>query len=177
MQRPHPPLWFGEATPGILDACARLGQGWNSTPVSTAELKRRLAALAAARERIGRPVSDLEKSLETQVLIAPDTARLRERLRERVALAAGGQPFPDEVQPFLAPYEEAPETRAFLAGERDEPPAPMTDDWLIGTPDEVERRLRAYRDLGIDHFMLWFTDAPRRDGMELFAREVMPRFR
>ena len=30
---PHPPLWFGEAAPGGLAACARYGQGWNTTPV------------------------------------------------------------------------------------------------------------------------------------------------
>ena len=34
--QPHPPIWFGEAHPLTLEACARLGQGWNSAPVGLA---------------------------------------------------------------------------------------------------------------------------------------------
>ena len=53
----------------------------------------------------------------------------------------------------------------------------MTDDWIVGTPDQVEQRLRAYMAEGISHFMLWFMDAPRADGLDLFASDVIPRFR
>jgi alkanesulfonate monooxygenase SsuD/methylene tetrahydromethanopterin reductase-like flavin-dependent oxidoreductase (luciferase family) len=178
VQRPHPPLWFGEATPGILDACARFGQGWNTTPVSLVELRRRLGLLKAACDRAGRPFADLELSLETQILVAPDVASLRERLREMVELAAAtGHNMPPEIQPFLDNYATAADFRAFVSGESDDLPRRMTEDWVVGTPDEVERRLRAYAEEGISHFMLWFMDAPREDGLELFAREVMPRFR
>ena len=178
LQQPHPPIWFGEATPGVLDACARYGQGWNTTPVSLTELKRRLDLLRAACERAGRSCSDLELSLETQLLIAPDTAALRARLREMVALArTAEQNLPVEIQPFLHTYATEPDFEAFVAGTSDALPARMAEDWIVGTPDEVERRLRAYMAEGITHFMLWFMDVPRRDGLELFAAEVMPGFR
>jgi alkanesulfonate monooxygenase SsuD/methylene tetrahydromethanopterin reductase-like flavin-dependent oxidoreductase (luciferase family) len=178
VQQPHPPIWFGEATPGILDACARFGQGWNTTPVSLTELHRRLGLLKEACERAGRSLSDLELSLETQILIAPDVAALRERLRETVALAEeAGQNLPNEIQPFLDSYAMAPDFRAFVDGSSDTLPSRMTEDWIVGTPDAVEKRLRAYMAEGISHFMLWFMDAPRTDGLDLFAAEVMPRFR
>jgi alkanesulfonate monooxygenase SsuD/methylene tetrahydromethanopterin reductase-like flavin-dependent oxidoreductase (luciferase family) len=178
IQQPHPPLWFGEATPGILDACARFGQGWNTTPVSLTELRRRLDLLGAACERAGRPLSEIELSLETQILVAPDVAALRERLKEMVALAEeAGQNLPNEIQPFLDSYAMAPDFRAFIAGDSDTLPSRMTDDWIVGTPDQVEQRLRAYMAEGISHFMLWFMDAPRADGLDLFASDVRPRFR
>jgi alkanesulfonate monooxygenase SsuD/methylene tetrahydromethanopterin reductase-like flavin-dependent oxidoreductase (luciferase family) len=95
-----------------------------------------------------------------------------------VALAEeAGQNLPNEIQPFLASYAMAPDFRAFVAGESDTLPSRMTEDWVIGTPDQVEQRLRAYMDQGISHFMLWFMDAPRTDGLDLFAANVIPRFR
>ena len=177
VQHPHPPLWFGEAAPGVLDLCARLGQGWNSTPVSLTELRRRLRLLQDACAAAGRSFNAIEKSLETQVLVAPNREALRARLGELLDLAPAGQELPGEIQPFLARPGEDPELRAFVSGERDELPTRMTEDWIVGTPDEVESRLRAYLAEGISHVLLWFMDAPREDGLRLFAETLAPRFR
>lgn len=178
LQRPHPPLWFGEATPGVLDLCARHGQGWNTTPVSLPELRRRIALLREACARAGRDLAEIELSLETQILIAPDTAALRARLQELADLATREQSrLPPEIQPFLHTYAADDDFRAFVAGASDALPARMAEDWLIGTPDQIEARLRAYAGEGIAHVMLWFMDAPNVAGLELFAEQVAPRFR
>lgn len=176
VQRPHPPLWFGEASPGMLDICAHRGQGWNTTPVSVDELRPRLQALAEACERAGRPFDEIEKSLETQVLIAPDRDALRARLREMVELARAGQPMPSEIEPFLSKYGGDAELQAFIAGEREQVPSKLAEDWMIGTPDEISGRVQAYVDEGISHFMLWFMDAPREDGLRLFNQTVARQF-
>ena len=47
---------------------------------------------------------------------------------------------------------------------------------LVGTPDQVASSLREYVDLGFDLFQVRMADFPHTDGMELFIREVMPRF-
>jgi alkanesulfonate monooxygenase SsuD/methylene tetrahydromethanopterin reductase-like flavin-dependent oxidoreductase (luciferase family) len=171
-QRPHPPIWFGEARGNVLDLCARYGTGWNTTPVSLDELQRRLGLLRQACEREGCDPSDLEISLEIQVLIASDLDGLRRQLRSIVDLAKAEAP--DE---FVASLAASDEFRAFIAGETDELPPAMAEEWLAGAPDQVERRIRAYMDEGVSHFMLWFLDAPSEEGLELFAREVAPRFR
>ncbi len=157
VQQPRPPIWIGEATPELLDATARWADGWNSTPVSTTELRSRLDQLRAACERAGRAFDEIEKTLEIQILIAPTLDGLRAKLRALWALA------PDGELP-------AADMRAFLDGATDLLPAELRETWLAGTPEMVRARVAEYEALGITHFMLWFVDAPDDSGMRLFAQ-------
>ncbi len=164
IQEPGPPVWFGGVHPAMLRACAELGQGWNTTPVSVAGLRWHLSALERACAVAGRDPGVLTKSLEIQVLIAPDRDALREQLRAIAAIDPDGS-APD---PALA---------AFIAGISDEPPPALRETTLIGTPAEVTAQLREYAHAGIDHVMLWFLDAPNAAGLTLFAEQVFPAFR
>lgn len=164
VQKPHPPVWFGEVHPETLAATVRYGQGWNTTPVAVSELQRRLRLLDDACAAIGRDPDEIEISLETQIMIARDRDGLRQQLAKMLALAPDGDP-PDAA------------ILAFVNGASDSLPTALTDPYIIGTVDEVEQKLRAFIDMGVDHFMLWFMDAPEEAGLRLFADEVMPRLR
>lgn len=168
VQKPHPPIWFGEAHPSILAACARYGNGWNTVPVGYEEVQRRLAQLAEACVAEGRSVEELERSLETQILIAPDTAALRAKLQGMIDLDLNADPTSHKLPEGLD---------AFLAGGTDELPASVKKAWIVGTPDEVAAQVQSYVDLGITHFLFWFMDAPDMAGLELFARTVAPHFK
>ncbi|MER3486895.1 MAG: hypothetical protein C4345_13890, partial [Chloroflexota bacterium] len=87
----------------------------------------------AACERTGRSLDDLELSLETQILIAPDLSALRERLQDLVALAhAAEASMPPEIRPYIHDYVADPELTAFLSGATDRVPFRMAEDWIIG---------------------------------------------
>jgi len=163
IQRPGPPVWFGGVHPAMLRACAEGGQGWNTTPVSVSGLREGLGALARACTAAGRDPATLTRSLEIQVLIAPDRAALRQQLRTIAALD------PDVAAPD-------PALAAFIAGTTDEPPPALRETTLIGTPAEVTAQLREYAEAGIDHVMLWFLDASSAAGLTLFAEQVFPAF-
>jgi len=163
VQQPHPPIWFGGVNPAMLRACARYGQGWNTTPTSVQQVREHIRALSVACAEAGRSASELEKSLEMQVLIAPDRDTLRHRLQTIVDLHPSGQP-------------PAPSLQAFLVGETDVIPE-MDRVAIIGTPEEVRQRIQEYIDAGIVHFLLWFLDTPSDEGMTLFAERVLPSFR
>jgi alkanesulfonate monooxygenase SsuD/methylene tetrahydromethanopterin reductase-like flavin-dependent oxidoreductase (luciferase family) len=162
VQQPHPPIWFGEMEPGLLAACAEFGQGWNTTPVSLPELERRLGLLKAACDAAGRPFAEIEKSAELQVLISPD-GDTRTQLRRILDRAPDASAVP-------------PELWAYANGGADSVPAALSNTTLIGSPDQIQRQVEAYVDAGIDHFLLWFLDAPDRSGMDLFARDIPSRF-
>lgn len=167
VQQPHPPVWFGEVHPRTVEACARYAQGWNSVPVSPTEMQRRLDLLRTAFDRAGRSFDELEKSLEIQILIAPTRDDVRQKLAEMLALSPPAEPHA-ELQAGL---------QSFIDGTADALPTSLSDTWIVGTPDEITEQLQVYIDLGISHFLLWFMDAPRADGLELFADAVMPQFR
>lgn len=48
---------------------------------------------------------------------------------------------------------------------------------LVGTPDQVAEKIRTYMALGCTGFIPWCSDYPDTTTMELFATEVIPRFR
>jgi alkanesulfonate monooxygenase SsuD/methylene tetrahydromethanopterin reductase-like flavin-dependent oxidoreductase (luciferase family) len=133
--------------------------------------------LREACQAAGRDMAEIELSLETQVLIAPDLETLRTRLSALVALGGDANHLPPEISPYVKDYARHPATVAFISGQTDQLPEPMASDWIIGTPDQVAARLDAYIAEGIRHVMLWFMDAPHRDGLDLFAESILPRYR
>lgn len=47
---------------------------------------------------------------------------------------------------------------------------------IVGSPDEVSARIQALVDLGFTYFIFRFPDFPDTGSVELFMKEVMPRF-
>jgi alkanesulfonate monooxygenase SsuD/methylene tetrahydromethanopterin reductase-like flavin-dependent oxidoreductase (luciferase family) len=47
---------------------------------------------------------------------------------------------------------------------------------MTGDPDDLAALIQSYADIGINYFILRFTDYPRTEGAELFIKEVLSRF-
>ncbi|MFN8524114.1 MAG: LLM class flavin-dependent oxidoreductase [Chloroflexota bacterium] len=163
VQRPRPPIWLGEARHDAwLDVICRHADGWNSVPASVARLGEKLAGVRASCQRIGRDVSELEISLEIQILVRPTEAEARRELLRIADLP---------LSPRRPPRDD------LVTAVRDNPATPLSsliDDWLVGDPAAVAARIREYQSLGVSHFMLWFLDLPSREGLRLFAEQVIP---
>jgi alkanesulfonate monooxygenase SsuD/methylene tetrahydromethanopterin reductase-like flavin-dependent oxidoreductase (luciferase family) len=169
VQRPMPSLWMGEANNAVMvDAIARHADVFNSMPASVEGLREKLRVLEEACSRADRDFGSIGRSLETQILICESDAQVDacfariERLRPETESDSDILAQMEATNPALESYS----TRG-----------DFEQEFVIGTPAAVERRLREYVDLGVSHFMLWFMDYPSLDGVRLFAREVTPAFR
>jgi alkanesulfonate monooxygenase SsuD/methylene tetrahydromethanopterin reductase-like flavin-dependent oxidoreductase (luciferase family) len=169
VQQPLPPIWMGETNNAVmLEAIARHASVFNSMPVSLAGLRQKLAVVEHACEQVGRDFSTLGRSLETQILVCPGDADIDRSLAAMQRLKPAQQSDTD-ILAQLAATNPALDSYGTRQG--------LEEEFLVGTPDVIAARVQQYADLGVTHFMLWFMDFPSLDGMRLFAREVMPRFR
>jgi len=72
------------------------------------------------------------------------------------------------------------EAEVAAAGSRSfwgEPVESWTAGNLVGTPEQVCERIKAYVELGCQGFIPWVSDYPDTETLRLFATEVIPEFR
>lgn len=142
-----PIILGGGAKPRAARLAARVADEYNMVFESP-------AAAAAGRERLDRACEDagrdpatLPLSLMTRFVIGADERELQARLRRLAEVAH------EDVEARLA--EDG-------------------DGWIVGTPERVLERIQAYREAGVQRFMLQHLDYTDLDSLELFARRVMP---
>ena len=155
VQRPRPPLWVGGGGDRLLGVVARAADGWNTCWSMTPEAYReRLAVLAAACQRAGRPPAEVRRSLGLNTLVGRDADDLVERWRRLKAWTPGG--ILDRV-----------ELRDWAASR------------LVGTPDEIVAQLRGWEELGVEQVVASFSGLPfgvfEDEQLELAAELVLPR--
>jgi alkanesulfonate monooxygenase SsuD/methylene tetrahydromethanopterin reductase-like flavin-dependent oxidoreductase (luciferase family) len=51
------------------------------------------------------------------------------------------------------------------------------EEMIVGSPEQAVRKLKRYIDVGVEHIILRFLDFPRTEGAQLFAQEVIPKFK
>ena len=85
VQKPHPPIWVGGASPGAYRRVATLGDGWHAMSRTPAQFRDQLAQLRQAAEKAGRDVGTIEISLRFNLdepLLAQGTQAVVDRLAD-----------------------------------------------------------------------------------------------
>jgi probable F420-dependent oxidoreductase len=173
VQQPHPPLWVGALGPKAVERAARLGCHFLGVGDT--------AAFDEALGRYGRKPADHQVAQLVWVHMAPTRDQAWDEAEEHVhwMLSVYGK--------WLSEAGEFPGDPAVLSP----PPArelrsttkPILFPPLVGTPDDVGRGLEEF--LGkvrTTHLVLGMhlpglDPKLSRRSMELFARELLPRFR
>jgi alkanesulfonate monooxygenase SsuD/methylene tetrahydromethanopterin reductase-like flavin-dependent oxidoreductase (luciferase family) len=191
LQRPHPPLYVVCVSPDTIEATALRG-----LPMLNSILRGPADQLVAQRDtyvtacrKAGRGEAEIATLLShwgvsRHVYVAPTDAEALAQTREaemwyQEALRKFLIPERiDRVHPLLQPGFRAMAERFAHVSWDDL----VRETVAFGSPDTVAERIEQLRRLGVGEVLCWmnFGGLPQhqvRRSMELFAREVMPRFR
>ncbi len=191
VQRPHPPLFQVCVTKDGIESTAL--RGWpmlNSVlfgPVTQLEANRDV--YVETLRKAGRTDADVAALLERwgvsrQIYVADTDAKALEEAR------AAEVWYQESFRKFVVPERIEDAHPSLQPGFRAMAERLATVTWeglvretlAFGSPDTVARHLEYMRGIGVGHVFCWmnFGGLPQdrvRRSMELFAREVMPRFR
>lgn len=149
VQKPHPPIMIGGTGEKLtLALVAQYADMWNAAGLSPQQLAQKIAILEAHCRRVGRDCHTIEKTYVTPLYLREDPAEVQ-RLLEQIPRMQG---------------VSAAQARATI---------------LAGDSAAIRQQVQAYLDVGITHFILvlrrpGFYD---REGIRLFAKEIIPHFR
>jgi F420-dependent oxidoreductase-like protein len=148
-QQPHPPIMIGGVGEKlILPLVARYAQMWNIPSLTPEEIAAKSQVLEQYCQEMGRNCAEIERSYLTPLYLKADPAEV-EPLVERVARLRG------------------------ISVER------VRRSILVGDPAAIRQQMQAYLDVGVTHFIINLRRPGLydREGVRIFAREVMPAFR
>jgi probable F420-dependent oxidoreductase len=155
LQKPNPPLWVGGWTEAAMRRAAALGDGWLPAWLLPKDIGKRFRELKELAERNGRDPEKIHLGIEVYGCVDEDPAKAR---RDGFGTLAIGQ----------STFER------FMSVEQ------LAEVSLIGSPEEICRRVHAYSEAGVSHFEIKFIypNLERHSQMlQLFAKEVLAEVR
>jgi alkanesulfonate monooxygenase SsuD/methylene tetrahydromethanopterin reductase-like flavin-dependent oxidoreductase (luciferase family) len=154
------PIWAGGNAPEVRRRAGELADGWLPAVLSCEEIRQGVEDVRRAAERAGRDPAAIE--------IAPQFVVSIGRTRE------------EALRRFRA-SQLSKHLESLKGSTLREQTGGYEDRNLIGSPAEICERVEAYRRAGVTSFPAIFfvanTVPEVLDSIELFGREVIPRFR
>jgi alkanesulfonate monooxygenase SsuD/methylene tetrahydromethanopterin reductase-like flavin-dependent oxidoreductase (luciferase family) len=184
LQDPHPPMWIAAGNPGTFEKAARMGLGvlcfTTGAPDVLAPLVETYKKEIENAEPVGEYVNN-NVMVTSQMLCLEDGQRAREIASDMTSGYQNSLVF-HYLDTFPTP-PGIPEWPALI-------PEPTLDDLdtridsglvCVGTPEEVEKSVQAYADIGADQlvFGMLSTTMPVEiaiEAVETFGKHIIPVF-
>ncbi len=149
-QKPHPTIWIGlgSGKPKMTMLAAKYAEGINYVwAIPPEELKEKFDEFDSIVKEEGRDPSKIKKSYGAWTDVFPD----EEAKKEAILKSA-------EERKVSAEEIEKGMERA-----------------LVGTKDEIVEKLKRYKNLNLDHFIIMFPYQKELEQMKIFKKEIIPR--
>lgn len=150
VQRPGPPVWVGGMGARTAAIVAAKADGWNTIFVTLDEYRDHLDRVRRACDEIGRDHKTLRLSFGQRVSVDRDERRAEQRARAQYE--RNDVPFDEHIR----------------------------ERFIFGNALQVAERIAAFRDLGVEQFVLWHEppfDAEAEEQIREFAETVFPLLR
>lgn len=162
-QKPHPPIWVGgrpggvETAPdgtkrfksktGAVRRAGKYGQGWFPYYVTVEGVRTTVQQLHQYAREAGRDPADIVIGLNNNWLIRDTYKEALEEARRK------SMRYGRDLSDRVAQYD------------------------LLGSPNDIIRRMEEYIAVGVTHFASLFTDDDDHRQLEIVAKKIMPYFR
>jgi coenzyme F420-dependent glucose-6-phosphate dehydrogenase len=163
------PLYIAASGPAAARLAGRIADGFITTSGKAPELyaEKLLPAVREGAEKEGRPLSEIELTIEMKVSFDSDHARAMEDTRNWGALAL----TPEEKVGVEDPIEMQRLADA-LPAER------AASRWIVSdNPEEQVAAIKPYLDLGFTHLNFHFPGEDQERALRLYAEHVLPLLR
>jgi F420-dependent oxidoreductase-like protein len=147
IQQPHPPIWIGGGGEQITLRVVARLADKSNFGGKPDEWAHKRDVLRAHCRDVGRDPSEIELTWSPEVCVRETESDVRAVAKAR------------ESRGWREPYD------SWQAGN------------LVGTPEQVCEKIRAYIDLGCTYFVPWCSDYPDDTTLRVFAEKVMPEFK
>lgn len=195
VQRPHPPIFYANVSPGSVEGAAQQGMGiCVLAGVPPDDITDRFARWGAAARAAGYDGTAADAILSNTpqqkiVWVDDDNARAREvggKLIAEYGASLEKYAFPGTAYPHRPPgmpqYEmQGPSTRPVSLWSLEMMEA--TQGAFVGSPEVVAEKLLAYREhTPLDYMLMWCTlGGPDRESLQrcvrLFGEKVLPKLK
>ena len=149
-QKPHPTIWIGlgQGKPKMTRLAAQYAEGINYVwAIPPEELKEKFDEFDGITKEIGRDPSKIKKSYGAWTDIFPN----EEAKKEAIKKSAEERKVP----------VEAVEEQMMRA--------------LVGTKDDIIEKMKEYKKLKLDHFIIMFPYQKELEQMRIFKEEILPK--
>ena len=163
------PLWMGEANnPQMVSAIVKHADVFNSMPCSIEGFQEKIDIIYKECKQQGRDFSTMGFSLETQILIRETDEEIDKIFEGFEELESLNNSYDQDI------LDQLKATNPALGSYKSK--KNFEEEFLIGTPEKIIKKINLFIEKGVSHFMLWFMDYPDQKGIKLFNDKIISHY-
>ena len=160
------PIWLGEADNKLMiREIAKSADVFNSMPCSLDIYKKKIQKIKQEFIKQQKNFNNLGQSLETQLLIAKNDKDLIKKIKNIYNKKKFNKSYDNDLVSRLNELN----SRKINYNN----PEILKKEFIIGTLDEVKKKINDFKKAGVNHFMFWLMDFPKNYSFNVLIKKII----